>query len=151
MSHTHTHCTPRPPHSNPQADHSPPQSLFFQDQGPSPTKPSHTQPNISRPSTALRELAMPSLSGQPIDFGGGHVGWLPSKLRSMRPPATQPRPEVQRGSKQPDSLQTLSRGKLVRRALIQPVPSFYLHLLRHLPKVGVKAGCWDGKEESCQV
>ena len=39
----------------------------------------------------------------------------------------------------------------MRRALIQPVPSFYLHLLRHLPKVSVKAVCWDGKEESCQV
>ena len=65
---------------------------------------------------------MPSLSGQPIDFGGGHVGWLPTDRHARR---GRPRSEVHGAAS--NRLQAWKKAQpMVERALIQPVPIFLL-------------------------
>ena len=70
---------------------------------------------------------MPSLSGQPIDFGGGHVGWLPVEehARSGRP-RSEVDSEGQSKQAAASSLLEESTGPMVEGALIQPVvTTFY--------------------------
>ena len=123
MSRPLSHCTPRPSHSNLSHSHSLPSLRWVtRDDGPALGEKSHTRPNSSFPSAALREVAMPSLSGQPIDFGGGHVGWLPVEEHARR---GRPRSEVDgAASKQP--LQAWKKARpMVEGALIQPVTTSY--------------------------
>ena len=100
----------------------PPHCWITGDHNPAPEQTSKTQPDSSFPSAALREVAMPSLSGQPIDFGGGHVGWLPTDRHARR---GRPRSEVHGAAS--NRLQAWKKAQpMVERALIQPVPIFLL-------------------------
>ena len=65
---------------------------------------------------------MPSLSGQPIDFGGGHVGWLPVEEHAR---SGRPRSEVD-GAASNQPLQAWKKARpMVEGALIQPVTTSY--------------------------
>ena len=93
-------------------------------------------PNSSFPSAALREVAMPSLSGQPIDFDGGHVGWLPCTEEHAR--TARPRTEVDGGtaSKQPlQAAEERKHGRWWRGRSYNQLPSISTIPLHILPNI----------------